>query len=212
MSMKDGWVDSFAIVRQVCFSVLLCLLLFMLNFMNQPENGEQSYFFKYLQLQLLFQTQIYEELLEQRRWNRVSVLKWVCPSRYLLEEPAKTSTRTRHVLVLNGRMCQEMRKDLKHSARNKKKGGSCWSQSHRTATQTEIYDTKEASCDKNNTSRNTSTTLYDDDATENVQLWLYLQTARRESTAPLPVLKVRRETGERTRVKESESKENAAEK
>lgn len=106
----------------------------------------------------------------------------------------------------------EMRKDLKHSSRNKQKGGSCWSQSHRTATQTEIYDTKEASCDKNNTSRNTSTTLYDDDATENVQLRLYLQTARRESTAPLPVLKVRRETGERTRVKESESKENAAEK
>lgn len=64
----------------------------------------------------------------------------------------------------------EMRKDLKHSSRNKQKGGSCWSQSHRTATQTEIYDTKEASCDKNNTSRNTSTTLYDDDATENVQL------------------------------------------
>lgn len=67
MSMKDGWVDSFAIVRQVCLSVLLCLLLFMLNFMNQPENAEQTYFFKYLQLQLLFQTQIYEELLEKRR-------------------------------------------------------------------------------------------------------------------------------------------------
>lgn len=55
---------------------------------------------------------------------------------------------------------------MKHSVRTKKKKKG--SQSHRTITQTEFHDTKEALCDKNNTNRTTSAALYNDDTRENV--------------------------------------------
>ena len=57
-----------------------------------------------------------------------------------------------------------MDETFSENKKKKKKG----SQSHRTITQTEFHDTKEALCDKNNTNRTTSAALYNDDTRENV--------------------------------------------
>ena len=150
MFMKDGWVKP-AKNRRLTPS-------------PSSENGEQSYF--------LTSVSLSNSKLWRAAWTEMTKQSLSPKMSLSIQVPAgRTSQRPapeHNMCWCWTGECVNDEKRFKTFSQKQKKGRSCWSPSHHAATQTDVYDTKEASCDKNNTSGNTSAALYDDDARENV--------------------------------------------